>query len=482
MKRIGSVLMVLVILLYAAPALAQASQQDRTEASGQVAAVDRDARLDRAFDADALTLVETAWQAIAADDFDFPDALWQAMGTEKPADLHAQMATVLTDDVDITVLSISPGGNSAILTMNDTAIGYYEGKYRVLYPSKTRGVEDIHQNLETYSERLVVNILRSSDGVVYSRDGRYAAIYSTMISLMQAQFFLDPIIIDLSTGEIVLTATYGNKIRKENTGVVTTACFSADGRYFYYILYGNTTENRSALYRYDLVAETTELCCTIPYFAYYPQLSEMADGSLIMLDDTNRMDERTGILQMIPDGSQWRVTRHLFSLPVRHWYVQYLDYAVNTGYALMAARPDRGFAFMAVKPEESYAGLNRYLAIRRDNNAVEVLTEDSMTAALAEAARAEGGIDTALLPYHSIQKAVLSPDGHYALILTRNAPNTADLFLVRLEDLSCRKVAGIDPVTIQFGALAAAYRPMIEWHGDRLIIGTDKGIQMFRFQ
>ena len=331
MKRIGSVLMVLVILLYAAPALAQASQQDRTEASGQVAAVDRDARLDRAFDADALTLVETAWPDIAADDFDFPDALWQAMGTEKPANLYAAVETMLVLGANVIIYSVSPSGNSAVLTVNGAAVGYYEGKYRLLYPSKTRGVEDIHQNLETYSKPPFKRLL-GPEGVVYSRDGRYAAIYNNRLSFELMQWFLDPIIIDLSTGEMVLTATYANRFFKENFGVVTTACFSADGRYFYYILYGNTTENRSALYRYDLAAETTELCCTIPYLVCYPQLSEMADGSLIMLDDIKNTDEYTGILQITPDGDQWRVTRHPFSLPACYWYVQYLDYAVNTGY------------------------------------------------------------------------------------------------------------------------------------------------------
>lgn len=137
---------------------------------------------------------------------------------------------------------------------------------------------------------------------------------------------------------------------------------------------------------------------------------------------------------------------------------------------------------MAVRPEEGYAGLNRYLAIRRDNNAVDVLTEDSVTAVLAAATRAEGGIDTALLPYHVIHKAMLSPDGYYALILATNVFPASDLFLVRLEDLSCRKIAGIDSMSILIAAIAGAYRPMIEWHGDRLIIITDEGIRQFQFQ
>jgi hypothetical protein len=138
---------------------------------------------------------------------------------------------------------------------------------------------------------------------------------------------------------------------------------------------------------------------------------------------------------------------------------------------------------MAAQPEKGYAGLNRYLAIRRDSNAVDVLTEDDVIEALAEAADATGSIDAALLPYHVIHKVALSPDGYYALILTSNKWFVADdLFLLRIEDLSCRKVAGIDPATIGLGNLSASYLPIIEWNGDRLLIGTIKGVRMFQFQ
>lgn len=462
-------------------ALAQTGRRNQAEALGLAAATRRDARLDQAFDIDALILEEITWPSITADDFDFPDVMWQALETDIPADPHAELAAVLAADPEIIVFSVSPDGNSALLTMNGTAVGYYEGKYRVLYPSQTRGVADIHQNLDSYSKRLW-HILCMSDGVIFSHNGRYAAVYSTVLSLMRMQLSFDPIIMDLSTGEMVLTAAYANKLREENAGIVTTACFSANDRYFYYILYGTTSENYSALYRYDLTTETTELCCTIPYYAYYPQLSEMSDGSLIVLEDTSSVNEHTGILQITPNGGQWHVTKYPFSLPMRHWYVQYLDYTVNAGYTLMAANPYRGFAFMAVQPDDGYIGLNRYLAIRKDSNAVDVLTENDIIAALDKATRVESGMDAALLPYHLVQKAVLSPDGHYGLILTSNDTDTAHLFLVRLEDLSCRKVAGIDPMSIRFGIKAVDYHPVIEWQGDKLLIGTDKGIRLFQFR
>ena len=133
---------------------------------------------------------------ITADDFGFHDASG-GFGNGHPRRPTAELAAVFYLPIlNIVVFSVSPDGNSALLTMNGTAVGYYEGKYRVLYPSQTRGVEDIHQNLDSYSKRLS-RVLRMSDSVIYSRDGRYAAVYSTELSLMRMQFFLDPIIMGL---------------------------------------------------------------------------------------------------------------------------------------------------------------------------------------------------------------------------------------------------------------------------------------------
>lgn len=99
---------------------------------------------------------------------------------------------------------------------------------------------------------------------------------------MRAQFILDPIIIDLSTGEMFLSATYGNRIMKEEAGAVTTATFSSDGQYLYYMLYGNTAEFRTVLYRYNLQEKTTELCYSGSDLNYYPYLSETANGAFVV--------------------------------------------------------------------------------------------------------------------------------------------------------------------------------------------------------
>ena len=125
-----------------------------------------------------------------------------------------------------------------------------------------------------YISGRIVQLL-GSEGVEYSSDGRYAAIFNTRISIEQMNFVFDPIIIDLSSGEIILTAAYPSKLKPgtyNDAGVVTTATFSSDGRYFYYILYGSFENGHIRLYRYDLFENTTELCMESGERIYYPHL------------------------------------------------------------------------------------------------------------------------------------------------------------------------------------------------------------------
>ena len=45
-----------------------------------------------------------------------------------------------------------------------------------------------------------------------------------------------------------------------------------------------------------------------------------------------------------------------------------------------------------------------------------------------------------------------------------------------------KEVRGIDPASIQMGALGANFKPVIEWNTDTLIIGTTDGIQAYTFK
>ena len=138
-------------------------------------------------------------------------------------------------------------------------------------------------------------------------------------------------------------------------------------------------------------------------------------------------------------------------------------------------------AFMKVQPGDDFDGLNEYYAIERESNQVVALDYDAAVEILLGTMDEESrSIEWDLLSYHVIQKMVLSPDGYYALVLTRDGVK-AHLFMIRLETLECREVRGIDAKNIRLGGIAG-YWPNIEWNGDKLIMSTEDGIGLFEFE
>ena len=149
--------------------------------------------------------------------------------------------------------SLSPAGNSALILTDDGLVAEYGGVRNPVHMAEERGVPDTYGNLATFCRMQPVQLL-GEESVVYSPDGRYAAINNSYYVLMSMRAFFDPILIDLSTGEVFLAATYPNKMRDENMGMVTTGSFSADGKYYYYMVYGSIVMqgSRMKLFRYDM--------------------------------------------------------------------------------------------------------------------------------------------------------------------------------------------------------------------------------------
>lgn len=476
-------------------ALVLSGKKDKAEELGLVASSVRNTVLDTAFESYNLTLMKANFPAIAAADFELADEMWDAIGIEKPEDPIAVLNTYIPE-AEFTWLSLSPAGNSGILVADGyTGLCYYAGKYHLLYPSHTRGVEDVNGNLaKVFSTRL--QLLLGEEGVIYSPDGRYAAIFNIQYTLMKAQFILDPIIIDLSTGEMFLSATYGNIIRKEAAGAVTTATFSSDGQYLYYMLYGNTAEYRTALYRYNLQENITELCYSGSDLNYYPYLSETGNGSFIILRDVRNPNEMAGLTSISIENGAWAGKELSFDLPLKYWNCNRLMLSVNSGYAFIPGRiatlGGSSCAFQRVRPDDDFAGLNQYYAISKESNQIQEYSAEEISALFGEwqNGSTQEGVSTFNLdmPFQVILTSTLSPDGNYVLLNTldhgsRDNPVTnRHLYLVRLDDLAIKEVKGIDPSDIQVGAIGANYKPVIEWNTDTLIIGTTDGIQAYQFK
>lgn len=436
------------------------------------------------------TLTKAAFPAIASESFEFSDALWEAVDREKAEELLSEIA-----EGAFSWRSLSPAGNSGILEANDSGISYYEGKYHIIYPSQTRGVADVNGNLaKLFAAARTFKRFPGEEGTVYSPDGRYAALVNNQAVLIQSSFIYDPIIIDLSTGEMILTATYGSKLMRGDTGAVVAAAFSADGQYFYYMLYENMEGYRTALYRYHLQENTTEFCYSGSDLNYHPCLSETAEGAFIILRDTSNENKETGLTRIADEGGVWQGAELSFDLPMKYWRCTRLLHSAKSGYAFIpgkiaAVDASSDYAFQCVRPDEGFAGLNRYYVISKEFPQIQAYTAEELNALFETW---EKGTDMKYasafyvdMPFQAIQAFALSPDGRYALLHTkdygtRDNPRPSEhLYLVSLEELALREVQGLDPAAVQATKPRKDYEPTIEWNADTLIIGTTDGTQAY---
>ncbi len=452
-------------------------------------------KLDAAFDSGNPALSETESAAVRpqASDFVFSEeakASLKASGFT--GDIDAALAEALGQS-EFVLLSKSPAGNSGIIASGGTAFTLYDGKYHYVYPS-AKGTSDEYSNLEKYysffSSRF--RTLLGEEGIVYSPDGKYAFVSSKQITLMQMNLFIDPILLDLSTGELILTATYSNlPMKDENAGAVTSAMFSSDNQYFYYVLYGRFGDARVRLYRYNLNSGETEMCFQSEKNLYYPQIAELEDGSILMLDDAFRGDETGGLVIASCNNGSWTLEEE--NLKVEHslFYPKRLMYSANAGLACLlgdiAVSGGLPVAFQLVSPAMNFEGIGQYWCIRKDTNEVAAISPEEYLESIAADEQNRGKESfgfSPVYPYQNILNAVFSPDGNYLLLNTiSNSLNgkSRNLFLLRLEDMTLRQVSGLDAGKILVSALGRDYPMNIEWNTDELIIGTDEGIRTFEF-
>ena len=453
-------------------------------------------KLDAAFEADALKLVETTLPIChpAIDDLELSEGLLEYLKQHTDSEDPAAALKDSYSPENLQLLSLSPSGESALFVYAGMGVSMYRGKYHILYPAYEKGVEDTNRNLELYAEKYVMrrfSDMIGSEGIVYSPDGKYAAVYNMKISVYKSQFCIDPVIIDLSTGEMILTATYPNKLpREENAGAVTSACFSADSNTFYYTVYGNFGDNRIRMCRYDIASGTTATVLDTETYAWRPHLSLTAGGNFLVAIDSPR---ETGIAYIKNSGGGPVLDKQTPSADFNLFRIEDLRYSADSGNAVFIGGPGSGYwvAFQLVKPEEDFKGFDQYLSLTKDTNEIVITTAEEYRNTIMEHLKdTEDGKETQLrypnkdYPYQNILNMILSPDGHYVLLnaVSQSADGTGrNLFLVRLDDLAVRKISGLDAGEIPVGAMAGAYQMNIEWNTENLIIGTNDGIKTYRF-
>ena len=308
---------------------------------------------------------------------------------------------------------------------------------------------------------------------------------------MRNQFIMDPILIDLSTGEMFLTATYPSKVmREEGAGAVTTAIFSADGRYFYYTLYGRFENGIIRLYRYDLNSGETDLCFETDKKIYYPCMSELSDGSLLFLEDTIEKDGHEGIVIARYINGEWTLSVYPIKLDRSYFYTRTIRYSPNSRYICLLGGNTSGATpiIQIIDPDNVSDHLNRLILLAKDEDEIVILSPDEYQRLIDSDDDGKQGIAnySIMYPYQMIYNAVFSPDGHYLLVKSLctsvESGRTQNLYLIRLDDFSIRKVEGLDAEKILSGIMGRDYPINIEWNSDEIIVGTEDGIKTYTFE
>ena len=472
-------------------ALISCGEKEKAAALGLDAARTRNEKLDAAFDSGNPTLSETGSATIKpqVSDFEIPDdiiAAWKESGNMNDFDTSLSEGLGETEFV---LLSKSPAGNSGFVSAGDFALTMFNGKYHLAYPS-TKGVPDEYSNLAKYNTYFHSRFrsLIGEEGIVYSLDGRYAVICNKRYTLNNANLFLDPILIDLSTGELILTATYPNKLQSGLAGAITSAMFSSDNRYFYYILYGRFEEARIRMCRYDLNTGETEVCLQSEMRLYYPHLAELEDGRLLMINDCYQKGETEGLVTASCNNSVWSLEETKLKLNRSYCYANQLKYSPNSGLVcLLENTGSISVSFQLINPNTGFGGTDQFWCIKKDTNEIVSLSPEEYQASIdtdiKNVGKAINGPSPSY-PYQTILHAVFSPDGNYLFLHTLDSSATRrsrNLFLIRLEDMTLQKVSGLDAEKILIAAFGLDYPMNIEWNTDELIIGTDDGVKTFEF-
>ena len=479
--------------------LLKAGRQEEAEAPGLTRGEIRDVRLDALFDQKNIVLKETENGGISLKEQTFvppefaymrsyADSMEEGIGDEEIREAIGQLEAMVQEQA-LEILSISPDGISALLrSRNDRSVNFawHKGELHLILPYHVHGVPDAYGNLEMLFSGPggFLNTVLGSDGVIWSPGGRYAAITNTKMTLMMLKFLIDPMVIDLSTGELILLRTFGSKMMDDANGAMTTACFSKDERYFYYAFYGKMEQDDysgTKIMRYDLLTGE-EICCGslgFPAGNYYPHLYETEQGNLIILLDSSKADEPKGVSLLRPAGSGYERETYTFSDPALRANV--LRYSANSGYAL-ALFPGLGgyvngnISFLTVfKPDEDMEGFGEFWAFYNDDSGVRLLDGEDVLDLCKnpELAResADGGLE-------SVCGFCLSPDGNYALVAVGGKEHR--LLLARLSDRETVEVQGIDSGQIMFGDRAQLiYPPVMEWNSDTIIMGMSDGIHTY---
>ena len=372
-------------------------------------------------------------------------------------------------------VSISPSGGQALLSDGNIALAFHNGRARQISVSQERSVADEYGNLEKLLSLPLASFFGLGQSrVVWSPDGRYATFYNWSRVLQMSRFEYDPYLIDMETGEFILLATYVGKPVKGQAAAPVAACFTRDGRYLYFMMYGNFGY-RTALLRYDLSAGKMETCCSVTDLDYYPQLSELRDGSLMLMRDADPRRNRKTVNKIGPvrykgAGGGWMVFANTLPLDNQQLYAKEIMYSEQSGYGIMTAvnrKTGPGY-LLRFLPDAGFTGLDEIWAFDSEADSMVKMTLTELQEMDAEKGR----------KFETFSACLLSPGGRYALCATVGQ-GEYHLRLVRLEDMKQVDIAGLDKSTVSGTAMNGSI-PC--WSGETVLLMKNKALTAFRFE
>ena len=442
-------------------------------------------KLDDAFAADEVIFVlDESDDLLDFDELIITDEVIEAYGLRPDDVAMAEEESIpMFIENQVSPAYVSPTGISSLYCIGGTPAAVYDGTLRVLYPSAERGAEDTYGKLTGYIQRFEQLIKMGVPA--WSHDGRYAVLSAFNLVMRMDPGFMDPTIIDLTTGELIITEAFGDDIKSDGK-ILCAACFSPDDRYLYYLMYGFYDNGNLALYRYEMETGINEqlmvsdMTIDLPFLymnekeeLYYPVKGNPEPGIGFAC-----LKEEDGVWTEEFIGAE-----NLFSNHKTFLYSDNSTYAIQSMYILN----NKLSCFQIFTLNDGITGDEPYWAIRFDENAetaelVELdkeAVEFKGTSDELEEAREE------MADFLPVQWVMLSPDGYYAFLYYGQVDG-GRLVVVSLESMETvlAKIADESGVYIQaavpsVGAYSTYLSPVV-WYKDKIRVSMMQSDEVIR--
>lgn len=468
----------------------------------------RDSALQAAFEKNTLTVKETVFnwadcRIANYSELNLPAGLYQS----EAAEMLSMMQKELSEG-SRQVISLSPAGNTALVSLGDYIYAMHDNVIRPFIPHEERGiaVSDLKQpytGMERHNKKSL-----GIDGVVWSHDGRYA-VMANFENFMKGISW-DLSLLDTWYGDEVILESFG---KAKDWGALCNACFSLDDNTLYYTLYTRSKDREHPIWLCRCNLDTMEM--EYMYSSgiteekssdYYPGLFILDDGSLIALSQPGPMHRTIGhgVVRVLPDGE-----RLLYRVPYEEVYLEStrLFYSENSREALAVMVSDMDKTeqsstlsqlamLIALQPEmqngeEDLQPLVLRCQIVNDTLQLFVEPLDKVAVSKLEDEAAQEWRQSVL----DIMNICLSPDGYYALAVVHSQKidnlllnaglisertNRPYLIMIDLENREAKMVTQDQNQPLELAN--SAIRLCLEWNGDSLVYQDRNGFGILNVQ